>query len=375
MILDINQLTNVINITNDPTIIYIGIGSQQKKIELKFNQQLPLFLHNFKMKNIDVKIKLILIDPEITNPPNIVDTKDLFLSDFWYNDNNYKNIYHNEYNVDVYTFANYIKWDDLNKYENDHYDINNLLDELSLICKYNNCLLFVNEFTGKNIIHYESEIKKNNNFTIDKICIDITRGNDFGCFVDLSNPINYPIINYDNRILKYVNFEKSSLSEKTYLLNKYQNIELDIDYENDEIILFYQLRNFNKNIIGLVKNNIISMLRYLYTIKDKNNIRDNIIYTTNIKLIVSRLNLDIRYFNSIFGNFTLLISSDSIDEKNIITLEIITSLKILLKIVLLNTLTNINEDDTDLLCKNMDELDDKYQLIDNFINFSNKYLI
>jgi hypothetical protein len=197
-----------------PSIIYIAIGSaNSKQWEPKDNQQFPPFLHDFKINNMNINIKIVLIDPLLESPPYITTTTDSFLSDAWYPDKDYNNIIHNEYNVDVFSYKTAAC------VTNDEHGINisELLKTLANSVSQNNQLLFYHDYTGINTFKVNTELDID--VLSDKICIDITRGSDLSCCFDLSDPENYPYIkSKEGNKLFYVNPQSLKEDEKRYIL-------------------------------------------------------------------------------------------------------------------------------------------------------------
>ena len=259
--------------SNEPKIIYFGIGSEFYNSNNKINfwksnenQQFPLFLHDFKEKHMDIQIIIILIDINMSFTPYLITEPNKFYSNSWTKDEEYLNIFRSKHKIDVITIKDEIYWDEFEKVNiTELYNFTRLIIYLSeIISKSDNCLLFYHEFTGKNVHKFENMI--NNfcyNFNFEKICIDITRGSDFSCYFDLSKPESYPIITYFENKLKYINPNMLKLKQKKKICTKYNKNELNYSniYYDNEFILYKQIIQENLIILKLLNNTIVPFIR------------------------------------------------------------------------------------------------------------------
>lgn len=288
-----NILDYIIEFTkqNSSSIIYISVGSEyyssnQKKWEFHDNQQFPPFINDIKIKYMDTKILIILIDPMISEIPYIVNTSNSFLENSWKKSDIYENLFESEMGVNVITIKEYITWSNYIEYDNKFFNIKELMinitkfiSELSI-----NSLLFYQEYTGNNTIQLEYLIKKSYNYDDSKICIDITRGADLSCYFNLSNPEYYPIIVIDNSKLIYRNPKIMSNEELKSILIEFKKFkfgskycpfkEKELNYlidKPDNLILFFQILKFDLISFDILKKCLISMIRQFFTMNTMNN--------------------------------------------------------------------------------------------------------
>lgn len=377
----------------EPSIILFSVGSEfsgngcdadnRSEWKTEHNQQLPLFLHNFKLNNMDVKLKIVLIDPMITSPPYIVSNESLFLGNSWTVHKNYSNVFISEYGVEVYVFKNSIYWNPNHSYEG-CIDITELVNLTSSVCsaEESNTLFFYSENTGTNPIFLEEHVKSccKESFCPTKVCIDITRGSDFGCYVDYSNPINYPVIEFIRGKLSYKNIEYLSFEYKKMLYNKFiDQVENKIDNNNNELLLFHQIRKHNILVSESLKNSIISMIRQLYTINNRRIIGENATYMKNIKNVNNRLNLNSENIANIISYVKQLEEikeNPTHDEiREIIIEELKISLYMLLEEVILKLTSNVSKYDIESFIQSIKEIPDKYKIIDMYNTFCQIFFI
>lgn len=411
----LNDLKSNINnflTTNPKTILYFGIGSYHYKTNSETwnyenNQQFPPFLHDFKLKDDETKILIILIDPQFEKDPepHIVQSTNTFLVNSWINQeqnddlekkNNSKlNIYNSSLGIKVITIGECVNWysDDLNDFN----DYENFITELCIKIsdkKSNlNTILFYHEFIGTNVILFENKIKKKMSmyetitFDESKICIDITRGAHMSCYFNLSNPEFYPIIliDYKNNIIKYANPQLLSNEEKMKIISDNIKYTYGFNYElsdcifsptkpnnlfeiSSDTILCFQIIKFDKIILDLIQNGIIPLIRQLNVCKDNEFLNkkmwgishiENL--KTNLGFFQSISNFDkfaneyvINIINSILDNLLMIIlikdekSFDDNDDNEYILNSykntIINDLFDLVKIILTNILIKYKVD-------------------------------
>lgn len=397
-----SNLDNYINeyIKNNPTIIYIGVGTEFTNYENKDkwnyedNQQLPSFLFDAKIKYMEYKLLIILIDPNISNPPYIINSTDSFLDNSWIKSNIYTNLFESSFGIDVICIKEFITWGFHKNYESEYYDIENMMIN---ICKKIsdtkiNSLLFYHEFTGKNTIFLEYEIKKKFNYDDKKICIDITRGSNLSCYFILSNPENYPIIKVDNNNLIYNNPEYISEIEKKSIITQYKNFKINLDYFSihnlnfnkisnniNEFILNCQIIKIDTISFDIIKNSIITLIRQFYTLSDDDLFYKKIsVYNYTFPTLSFRFKFIKSNIDDINNNFNLINELNEEKETNNnykeifinIKKDILNQLFNLLEIILKNILYKYNLDNT--IIENFIILlynTDKFKLISNFEEF------
>jgi hypothetical protein len=425
---------NFIN-TNNSSVIYFGIGSyydaykSNKNInnadivywKYNENQQFPPFLHDFKLKNIDIPILIVLIDPNFNSePPYIVDFSNIFLENSWTTSKDFSNLYLSNFQISVIKISDYVMWDfdeinlNTNLYSNQNscsniqktIDFEKIITELCIHVSEptSNTLLFYHEFTGKNVISLEYLIKdKISNFNSNKICIDITRGSDLSCYFNLSNPEFYPIITFDSSSkLKYINpdllnnFEKNKIinqhkkfTEKFYNKSDYVFSQFDENYlfqTPEEIILCFQIIKFDKISLNNILNGILPLIRYLYVCEDNNNINlkmwgirhlllikksNNVL--TNVSDIIDKIIANIKLIMDINDNNDSIYTYGEYSENNInnIRQKIVDDLFCIMKDLLYSTLIKyeISHLKIDELIENLKILTNKYDIIPNYKTF------
>jgi len=292
--------------SNKSSIIYFSTGSychaNKYQEELKTNisqwrfeenQQFPPFLHDYKFKNLDIPILIILIDPTFNdNPPYIVSSSDNFLDKSWSTSQDFSNLYLSSFGLNVIKISDKILWG--NKFIESQTDFN--FEKLMIeLCEYvskplSNTILFYHEFTGSNVMMLEHYVRKNTiEFNPNKICIDITRGADMSCYFNLSNPEFYPIITYDElNKLKYINPDMLTNDNKTYIIEKYSKFttgfndnlgdcifsKFNCNYlfqTPNEIILCFQIIKNDQVILNYISNGILPLIRYFYVCNENKN--------------------------------------------------------------------------------------------------------
>jgi hypothetical protein len=362
-----NFLSTNINV---PTVIYFAIGSENfnKEWTLNENQQFPPFLHDFKIKNFDSKILVILIDPLLNTIPYIVRDNTSFLTNSWEETQN--NVYISNTGVEVIAINSAIIWDtrvisDVNLY---HYDITDLMIKLCILVNQFNTVLFYHEFTGYNIILLEKILKKF--ITKNKVCIDITRGINDSCYIDLSKPENYPLIEINDNIISYINIDNIDEDHKKYLINKYkEKINSDIDFRfNNEFLLFHQIIKKDYYNITLFKNIFITMIRQNYTVQKFDDIAKMLDTSTFIlcKYFFDKYKKQIKIFIKV-------LSENNYNSKNILQDNLFLFLKDYLKDF--GYKYSIQEKHINNLITNIQNIDDKYKINPIFDSFCNKRFI
>lgn len=370
------------------SIIYIGVGThynndnELNNWNFNLNQELPIFLHDFKLNYPSVPIKIILFD-KATTVPYIVTNTDSFYSESFICDSKYSNVYNSTYGIKVYNFSINVDWNN-NIYDaiNDTYNITNLLFKIVSKVSNSNNLLFFHEFTGRNPAYLENEIKKMIDYDNTKICIDISRGQDLSCSVDFANPENYPLIKFDNHNITWIN-PFNIPYEKQYEITKiYINEKVDINKcpYNDEFtfnyFLFKQIINKNQEIYNYCK----SLMYWFRTFRDKD-LKELFVNFVNIKfkLLDAKMTFLTEISNKIISNLLMirdLLNKDSMNDTMILYKnDTIT----LLKEYIIKALTFINpliiREEFNQLFLSFDTVEDKYKILPIFNNFCLKHNI
>jgi len=423
-----DYITKFIN-SNDSSIIYFSTGSyyyvneyhQESKTnirdwEFKDNQQFPPFLHDFKFKNLDVPVLIILIDPIYNDePPYIVSSSNNFLESSWSISEEFSNLYLSSFGLNVIKISDKIFWGDMRNELQTNFNFEKLIIGL---CEYvskssSNSLLFYHEFTGSNVILLENLVRKNTiQFNPNKICIDITRGANMSCYFNLSNPEFYPIITYDElNKLKYINPEMLTNDDKINIIEQYgkfitgfnDNLQdcifskFNCNYLFQtpiEMVLCFQIIKNDQSILNNVSNGILSLIRYFNVYNENINFNlkiwgiEHLITLKNY--IKNKCFLDYRYttkclntFNHIIDNIKLIddINKNELNDNpdyneniNFLKNEIIVNLYLIMKEILVDIVIKyqINIFEVEKLITNLQELKDKYNMIDVYKKFISK---
>ncbi len=203
-----------------PGIHYMSLGCAFfYKIKSEFSsgteQQYPPFLSSYKSNNPNIHITLILIDPVLELQPQCL----TLLNKYEWTNTNYKNVYDcKEYNMTIYCFNESVSWENESKCINIYSHLINYNDHII----QNKSLLFVHDFTGRNIHELANmmDIELRNN--IKYIMYDITLRRNLGCYFDLNDPCNMPIIHNLEIINPFmiINIKKEIKEQKNSILLK-----------------------------------------------------------------------------------------------------------------------------------------------------------
>jgi hypothetical protein len=327
-ILDPHSLFDVLfenYVFTQPCIVYMGIGTHcnSPPWDFKSNQQFPIFLHDWKINNSDIPIKIILFDEMTVGDPYIVTDTSAFYSDTFIRDERYSNVYRSYLGIEVYSFAMNVKWRN-DKFNMDgKFDMTDLVIDIVSKVSKSNCLFFFHEFTGRNPSNLESFVKESVDYDETKICIDISRGRDLSCFVDFSEPENFPLINLSSDKISWLNSKMISSHERELLLGKFKNKTLtlsDSPYNNIELFefcLYRQIKN-TEEIICKICRQIIYQLRMLFnkdlefTKKDESDIID-------LSILKSKVDGFTPLYNRIFDNVsTIKLAMNATSNRDII---------------------------------------------------------
>ncbi|AYV78962.1 MAG: putative orfan [Edafosvirus sp.] len=257
------------------TVHFISIGCAANincitdkiiNLENKMNQQMAPFLQKFKTEHPKIQLNLILIDPNLEQPPycvrsNILPTPDK-LADGWENDLIFKNVYHERKSlISVYTFNNYVTYVTDNMKTDKYIDITDFLNKYNELCIKNNHILFVHDFSGKYISkladYYDAVLSKFG--CLNRIMYDISLRTDGGCYLNLTNPINIPIIQKNGNILEIFN---------PYSFNDHKLLEIYNSINKDTIglIIREQIRTCISNKFKVLKDYIVTIYRRVLTL-------------------------------------------------------------------------------------------------------------
>lgn len=199
--MELQELFNTVLMNNCVHFISIGSAAHMTNKETgeladKYNHQFPPFLQKIKKEYGDMKIIIILIDPTLENPPHIVKNGNFNV------DAKNNNFFHdNKLNISVYCFRFYVTYITEKIMDNPLYntginyiDITSFLNHYNNLCIKTNSLLFVHDFTGRRFdklaYHFDNILGDKRH----KIMYDICSRVDEGCYSDLTDMINTPII-------------------------------------------------------------------------------------------------------------------------------------------------------------------------------------
>jgi len=367
-----------------PCIIYMGVGTHcnAPPWDSEFNQQMPIFLHDWKINNSDVPVKIILFDGLTKSVPYIVTDTSAYYSDSFIADSKYCNVYKSEFGIEVYSFALNVKWLNDKFNINGEYDITNLVANIVKKVSELNYLFFFHEFTGRNPESLECQIKGMVDYDEKKVCIDISRGRDLSCCVNFAEPENYPLISLDGGVMSWINPKLISFDKRKFLIDKFKSKPMTLTecpYNNSNMFDFYlykQIINMNTLIYNACRK-IIYELRVLYSkdVKFTKMEEDDVINLEVLKLKIEKFAI---VYNDIIARMLQLKEITEITEdKNIIYPHKIALLQGLNNVIeiCLAYIKMINKEDFDELFLQFDMLDDKCKLISVFGNFCVKHKI
>jgi hypothetical protein len=258
----------------NPCIIYMGIGTHCNDYagwNQSTNQQFPAFLHDWKINNPDISIKIILFDQATKSDPYIITDSSSFFADSFVKNERYSNVYKSDFGIEVYSFPINVNWfnDEFNI--DGYYDITKLLVSIvsSVSESESNNLFFFHEFSGRNPEKLEHEIKKIINFDENKICIDISRGRDLSCCVNFSEPENYPLINLNAGSISWINPKFIELGKRQELIERFAGREIttiDCPYYSSDMFDYYLFKHITNNSLYIydICKEIIYVIRSLY---------------------------------------------------------------------------------------------------------------
>jgi hypothetical protein len=409
ILLELERIPELIqNVISGPTIVYWGIGAEFKPKEInslisfgdeenkmeienttesntnndsgwkpELNQQFPLFLQNFVVRNPDVRILIILIDQVQSRKPYIVRENDKFYSGNWTN-NKYANLYESvEYPISVATFRQTIGWD-TTKFQYGHYvfNIKDIFELSAQVVLANNALMFYHEYTGLDTSRIEKFINPELKMCFhNKICIDISCGSEGECFPKFDDPHMYPIIRMGTyRNLEWVNPRTLDSSEKTRLLNVSKSNEDNNEIDNKirlfeevptDYILISQLKKINLSIFIELSNTLFVILRQLDSTNRK---VPDFEWILNQMSRLTLINPDIKNFHE---EIVSLVGSSTDSTNNIRIKEQIKINCYNILSYFVNTIINEYALDTSIINHLIEEIDSKspYQKVNEFKRF------
>jgi hypothetical protein len=362
-----------------PCIIYMGVGAHCNDFKgwnYSTNQQLPAFLHDWKLNNPTIPVKIILFDQATTGDPYIIANKDSFFADSFIRDKRYNNVYNSEFDIQVYSFDMNVNWINDNFNMEGNYDITELICSIVKSVSESNHLFFFHEFTGRNPEILEYGIQKLINYDERRVCIDISRGRNLSCCVDFSEPENYPLIKLDGQYISWINPKLISLKKQRELTEKFENKSISVvecPYYNSDMFdyyLFKHIVNNNRYIYNICKQ-IIYVMRTLY---NKDSEFSNWEATSIMKLNILSIkipNIQI-HLNKLYAGVYQIkdIIKDGMDKDTVYPykLSLLEDLKAIIEICLSN-IKYWEDDEFSELFIILDTLDDKCKLMDVFNDF------
>jgi hypothetical protein len=364
-----------------PCVVYMGIGTNYEdygtsRWNRELNQQMPIFLHDWKINNYGVPVKIILFDGIAKNSPYIVKDEESYYAESFMRDSKYVNVYKSYFGIQVYDFHLNVKWTNDEYNMPGDYDITNLVAKIVKRVSESNHVFFFHEFTGRNPEQLEYQIKKMTKYDDSKVCIDISRGRDLSCCVNFSEPENYPLINMTGRSITWVNPKLFSFEKKRELNKKFNKANIESNstpYENCEIYDFYlyrQMMNINQYIYNCCTK-IIYFMRLLYDKETKLTKIDKK-YILNVDTLTMKINGIQKICNSIIAHtlqvdqiITTLHDEDTAYAHKLSLLE---KLNTLLEICV-GEIKEISKEDFDELLSEFETLENKNRLITVFRNF------
>jgi len=276
----ISNISKIVKSTDRdiPHIIFVSIGSAAATRNLnglvddENYHQYPQFLQNIHNQIRGGHIHIILIDPELENPPYITQDHSKSLN-FEKNTDNYytsknKNYFH------VYTMNKCVFVDDGQFSYPEYVNITNDLATLNNLCMEESILMIYNDFSGranKSVAElYDYQIKMH----LDHIIYGLSARKHITCYINLLHPdalFTFKITERNRVMIKVFNVYN-------YLFN---NDNYDINYIIDEYgienieIICAQIQCALDNYSEEFKITSLSILRLLYNSK-KNNSKPNL---------------------------------------------------------------------------------------------------
>lgn len=368
----------------NPCIIYMGVGTHCNVPlwNYELNQQMPIFLHDWKINNSDIPIKIILFDGFTKDDPYIVNDTNAYYSESFFKDPKYSNVYKSEFGIQVYNFPLNVKWINDKYNMAGEYDITELVANIVKRVSDSNHIFFFHEFTGRNPENLEYVIKQMTNYDENKVCIDISRGRDLSCCVNFSEPENYPLISQRGKLISWLNPKLIPFEKRKLLIDKFIKKDITITecpYNNLDMFDFYlykQIMNMNQYIYNTCSK-MIYLLRLLYN-KDAEFTKMEENYILNLDVLTLKIDKFSVIYNGITAQMLQLKEIiETTDDKNIIYAYKIALLEKLNGFfeICLGNIKIISKEQFDELFIEFDALENKNKLINIFRNFCLRYEI
>lgn len=366
----------------NPCIIYAGVGTHCNVPlwNYELNQQMPIFLHDWKINNSDIPIKIILFDGFAKDDPYIVNDPNAYYSESFIKDPKYSNVYKSEFGIQIYNFPLNVKWINDKYNMAGEYDITDLVANIVKRVSDSNHIFFFHEFTGRNPESLEYQIKQMTNYDENKVCIDISRGRDLSCCVNFSEPENYPLITQSGKLISWLNPKLVPFEKRQLLINKFTKKDITITgcpYNNSDMFDFYlykQIMNINQYIYNTC-GKMIYLLRVLYN-KDAEFTKMEENYILNLDILTLKIDKFLVIYNGIIAQMLQLKEIiEKTDDKNIIYAYKIALLEKLYSFfeICLGNIKVISKEGFDELFIEFEALENKNKLINIFRNFCLRY--
>lgn len=253
-LLGLSTILNDISELGDNNVtIYVSIGcaalsahqndiSKIWTIDENLNQQYPQFLKSLKEELPFSPVHIILIDPELENPPFAVwdmSTDRTKPSDDWIdNSEKYKQLniqyYYNDLtNIHVYALRDFVQYE---PFYSDQYcgtNIDTFFQQLNCDSIQNNWFTVINDFSGKimpALASYYDELLGNH---INHIVYGLGARKDGGCYLPLAEPVCNFVYIIDSNCIKVFN-PHSKANELDNNLISLLRLKCSTNYETDE---------------------------------------------------------------------------------------------------------------------------------------------
>lgn len=312
MYVELESHFDLLKYTPDQQIHYIAIGCSlltHSSYELKWDQEYPIFLRNLK-NNHDIELNLVLIDPDLEDPPLCTCDMNKKKEDkFIFNGKYYR---HDENNINVFCYRIAVGYDNL---DSNTYYIKKWVEKYIDHCTKTDDLLFLQDYTNRNI----SSLSKLT-YPPNKILIGFLDDDQNICRPDMSLPVNQPLILKDKKLSIW---SIDDIHENT-IHEQYINSCSLINFSNEAALLKSHVENYISKWITNFINYVVPIYRQL-----RLNIRTNnysLKYLEIFNLTLDSTSLDINYFRDQVYNilYTLFVKIFGFDQtKNILIEQII----------------------------------------------------
>lgn len=282
-----------LKITRKQQIHWIGIGCsmrRHKKYDVNFDQQYPLFLREIK-NYYDVEIHLVLIDPDLEDPPLCVcDNNKNYEKNFIKYGDNYI-----DHETDIYVYCYRLN---VNYIENNYgdYIITDLLIKYKQYCQDNNYLLFLHDFVNRDLKILSRNIGYSNPKQI-MIGISLLSEQN-NCHMNMSELHNQPLVllNQSGLLEIWTPVDQNNIELANMYVDLIELSDVSIEMKKMKIWIDMYIKGFIDPFIAY----ICPLYRQLYNNKTVN------------EYIINQANF---YFNNIFNdNLNLRTYLDNIEE-------------------------------------------------------------